>query len=42
MTYECGDCGRQFESEIALMFCCLPRNNDDGRDDRPTIYRGLE
>ena len=33
MTYECGDCGRTFESEIALMFCCLPRNNDDGRDD---------
>jgi len=42
MTYECDDCGRTFESVIALMFCCLPNEARTDRDDRPTIYRGLE
>ena len=42
MTYECEDCHRTYESEIALMFCCLPNEARTERDDNRTIYRGLE
>lgn len=33
-TYECADCGRQFENETALMWCC---NTDEER--KRGIYR---
>lgn len=29
MPYECPDCRRTYESEIALMFCCLPDNDEE-------------
>lgn len=25
LLYECPDCGRTYDSEIALVFCCNPK-----------------